>query len=63
LDLKLVDLTLRGECELRVCENMALRSIFGPNNIRMIKSKRMRWIGHVAGMEELDMHTKVGRKS
>jgi hypothetical protein len=28
-----------------------------PNIIRMIKSSRMRWAGHVARMEEREMHT------
>jgi hypothetical protein len=28
-----------------------------PNNIRMIKSRRMRWAGHVAHMERGEVHT------
>jgi hypothetical protein len=45
-----------------VFENRVLRRIFGPHNkelqysspniIRMIKSRRMRWAGHVARMGE-----------
>jgi hypothetical protein len=56
---------LREEYGLRIFENRVLRRIFGPerddelhnlysspNIVRVIKSKRMRWAGHVAGMEE-----------
>lgn len=28
----------------------------------MIKSKKMRWLGHVARMEEIKMHTKFWSK-
>ena len=56
-------LTLKEERKLRVFENMVLRRIFGPrrdevtgdsspNIVRMIKSRRMRWVGHVARMGE-----------
>ena len=69
-------LTLREERKLRLCENMVLRTIFGPrrnevtgewrrlhneelndlysspNIVRVIKSIRMRWAGHVARMGE-----------
>jgi hypothetical protein len=61
-------LTLKKECRLRVFEKMILRRIFGPkrmlhneelhsldrspNILRVIKSRRLRWIGHVARMEE-----------
>ena len=60
-------LTLREECRLRVFENRILRRIFGPrrdkneelhslyrspNIVRVIKSRRLRWAGHVARMEE-----------
>ena len=56
-------LTLREERKLRVFENMVLRRIFGPrrdevdlysspNIVRVIKSRRMRWAGHVARMGE-----------
>ena len=67
-------LTLREERRLRVFENRALRSVFGPkrdevigqwrklhneelsdlyslpNILRVVKSRRMRWAGHVAPM-------------
>jgi len=59
---------LREERKLRVFENMVLRRIFGPrrdevpgelndlycspNIVRVIKSRRMRWAGHVARMGE-----------
>ena len=61
-------LILREECRLRVFENRILRQIFGewkrlhneelhnlyhsPNIVRVIKSRRLRWAGHVARMEE-----------
>ena len=61
-------LTLREERKLRLFENMVLRRIFGPrrrlhneelndlysllNIVRVIKSRRMRWAGHVARMGE-----------
>jgi hypothetical protein len=51
-------LTLRKEHGLRVFENRVLRRIFEPKKnevtgvwrIRMIKSRRMRWAGHVSRM-------------
>ena len=57
-------LTLREERRLRVFENRVLRRVFGPkgnevtgewrklHNVRVVKSRRMRWEGHVAGMGE-----------
>jgi hypothetical protein len=50
-------LTLREEHRLRVFENMVhneeLHNLyFSPNIIRMIKSRRMRWAGHVTRMGE-----------
>jgi hypothetical protein len=58
----------REERRLRVFENMVLRRIFGhktdvvtgdpnglyssPTILRVIKSRRMRWAGHVASMEK-----------
>jgi hypothetical protein len=56
--------SLREEHRLRVFENRVLRRIFGPKReklhdlyllpsiIRIIKSRRMRWVGHVARMGE-----------
>ena len=44
-------LTLREECRLRVFENRILRPKFGPI-VRVIKSRRLRWAGHIARMEE-----------
>jgi hypothetical protein len=59
-------LTLREEHRLRVFENRVLRRVFGPKREvhgswrklhkdeihRVIKSRRMRWAGHVARMGE-----------
>ena len=59
-------LTLREEHRLRVFENKVLRKIFGakkeklqlhalyssPNIIRSLKSRRLRWAGHVARIEQ-----------
>jgi hypothetical protein len=61
-------LTLREEHRLAVFENRLLRRIFGPMRdevtggwrklhteeliIRMIKSRKLRWAGHVAWMGE-----------
>jgi hypothetical protein len=63
---------LREEHRLRVFENRVLRRIFGPkreedgswrklhndepNIVRVIKSRRMRWAGHVARMGEVRDH-------
>jgi hypothetical protein len=33
-----------------------------PSVIRMIKSRRMRWAGHVARMERRGMHYDIGGK-
>jgi hypothetical protein len=49
---------LREEHRLKIFENRVLRRIFGPkredrsNIVRVIKSRRMRWRGHVACMGE-----------
>jgi hypothetical protein len=55
-------LTLRDEHRLRVFDNRVLRRIFGPKRdevtgeciklhiVRVIKLRRMRWMGHVACM-------------
>jgi len=54
-------LALREEKKLRVFENMVLRRLHNeelndlyssPNIVRVIKSRRMRWAGHVACMGE-----------
>ena len=60
-------LKLREECSLRILENKILRRIFGPkrdasgklhslyrspNIVRVIKSRRLRWAGHVARVEK-----------
>jgi hypothetical protein len=42
--------TLREEHRQRVFENRVLRRTFGPR--RVIKSRRMRWVGHVAWLGE-----------
>jgi hypothetical protein len=73
-------LALREEHRLRVFETRVLRKIFGPEMneviggwkkcspsvIRIIKSRRMRWAGHVARMGEKrnawDFGGKVRRK-
>ena len=44
-------LTLRDKCKLRLFENGILRRIL-VNIVRVIKSRRLRWTGHVARMEE-----------
>jgi hypothetical protein len=38
--------------EWRRLHNEKLYDHYSPQNIRMIKSRRMRWAGHVAGMED-----------
>jgi len=58
---------LRKERRLRVFENRVLRRVFGPKRdevtgewinlrneviVRVVKSRRMRWAGHVARMGE-----------
>ena len=51
-------LTLREECRIRVFENRrlhneGLHSLYrSPNTVRVIKSRKLRWTGHVARMEE-----------
>jgi hypothetical protein len=52
-------LILREESRLKVFENRVLRRIFGPERdeltpdiIRVIKSRRLTWTGHVARMGE-----------
>jgi hypothetical protein len=59
-------MTLRGKHRLRVFENRVLRRLIGPmrdnviegwrnsspNIVTVIKSRRMKWAGHVAHMEE-----------
>ena len=63
-------LTLREKFRLRVFENRILRRIFGlhneklhslyhlPNIARVIKSRRLRWAGHVTRMEEVEVLSK-----
>jgi hypothetical protein len=42
----------------RKLHNEELHNLYSsPNIIRMIMSRRMRWVGHVAGMGRRDMHT------
>jgi hypothetical protein len=53
-------LTLGEEHRLRVFENRVLRKTFlysSPNIVRVIKSRRMRWAGHVARMGRGDVFT------
>ena len=38
--------------EWRKLHNAELNNLYSPNVIRVIKSKRMRWAGHVAHMGE-----------
>jgi hypothetical protein len=39
--------------EWRKLENEELNDLYrSPNIVRVIKSRRMRWAGHIAGMEE-----------
>jgi hypothetical protein len=43
----------------RTLHNEELHNLyFSPNIIRMIKSKRMRWIGHVARMGRRGIHVR-----
>jgi hypothetical protein len=57
-------LILREEHRLMVFENRVLRRIFGPKSdgvrggwiIRIIKFRRMRWVGHVAWNGEEEDH-------
>jgi hypothetical protein len=86
MGVKLVSLTLRKECRLRVFENRVLRRIFGPkryevtgewrrlhneelhalysspNIIRVIKSRRLMWAGHVACMGERFIQSFCGKR-
>jgi hypothetical protein len=43
---------LREERRLRVFDNRVLRKVFGPKRDEVVKSRRMRWAGHVARMGE-----------
>jgi hypothetical protein len=43
---------LREERRLRVFENRALKRVFAPERDEVVKSRRMRWAGHMAHMEE-----------
>ena len=60
-------LKLREECRLKVFErrrlhNEELQSLYRTPNIivvRVIKSKRLRWAGHVARMEEVRSAFKI----
>jgi len=38
--------------EWRRLHNEELNDLYSPNIVRMIKSRRMRWVGHVARMGE-----------
>jgi len=38
--------------EWRKLHNEGLNDLYSPNNLRVIKSRRMRWAGHVARMGE-----------
>ena len=55
--------TLREECRLRVFENRIMRRIFGPkrdeNIVKVIKSRSLRWAGHVTRMEEVMSAFKI----
>jgi hypothetical protein len=59
---------IEGEIKLRVLENRVLRKrtphdeelydlYSSPNIIRMVKSRRVRWSGHVAGIGKGEVHT------
>jgi hypothetical protein len=42
--------------EWRKLHNEELRDLYSPSIIRIIKSRRMRWAGHVARMGRRGMH-------
>ena len=46
--------------EWRKLHNETLNDLQSPNVIRVIKSRRMRWVGHVALMGERTGHTGFG---
>jgi hypothetical protein len=43
----------------RKLHNEELHSLYSSPNIRMVKSRRMRWVGHVARMGEMRSAFKV----
>ena len=49
----------RDENELRRLQNEELHSLYrSPNIVRVIKSRRLKWAGHVARMEEVEVLSK-----
>ena len=45
--------------EWRRLHNEELNSLYrSPNIVRVIKSRRLRWAGHVAKMEEVEVRSK-----
>jgi hypothetical protein len=73
MGVKTWSLTLRVEHRMRIFENRVLRRISGPKRdeitpdiIRQIKSRRLRWAGHMACMGDerkiQDFGGKVQRK-
>jgi len=43
---------LRQDGSWRKLHNDEIHSLYSPNIVRVIKSRRMRWVGHVASMGE-----------
>jgi hypothetical protein len=47
------------EGSYRSLYNEELHNLYASPDIWVIKTRRMRWAGHVAGMAEMRMHTEL----